>query len=488
MPFNCIWPGHQRPISQTETAYVLSFSMSEKSDIEITAERGFNDVVIRPLSAGIIPEANGRKLRFKIESAGQYSVELDGMHNPLIIFANPETEFGVSDKDKDVIYFGKGVHEVGLIELCDGQTLYIDEDAVVYGYVRAVRAKDIRILGYGVLDGSRAVRTDQTLLVPQDITRRNPETDVFTPFLSQYPVADVLNTVAGTNILDEEKDFPAYLKRLNMLESCMQIYGCENVEINGITMRDSAGFTCIIANSENVIIDSVKLVGMWRYNSDGIDFFNSKNCVLKNSFLRNFDDCVVLKGIIGWDTWSMENILIEKCVLWCDWGRALEIGAETAAPEYKNIIFRDCDVIHASAVALEIHHHDRAYIHDVLYDNIRIEYSKYDAQEVYQSSEDMEYTWSHGVPLVAVITIPKGRGYSNDYIKGNVRNIRYNNIQILTDNELEIPSICLYGLDSEHTVEKISFSNISINGKHYPMEKGLDKNNFVSEVITDEAN
>lgn len=61
-----------------------------------------------------------------------------------------------------------------------------------------------------------------------------------------------------------------------------------------------------------------------------------------------------------------ENILVERCVIWCDWGRALEIGAETNAPEYRNIIFRDCDIIHGSSVMMDIQHHNRAEIHHIL--------------------------------------------------------------------------------------------------------------------------
>ena len=36
---------------------------------------------------------------------------------------------------------------------------------------------------------------------------------------------------------------------------------------------------------------------------------------------------------------SNENIITDNCVLGCDWGNTCEIGIETAAPEYKNIVF-----------------------------------------------------------------------------------------------------------------------------------------------------
>ena len=39
----------------------------------------------------------------------------------------------------------------GLIELKSGQTLYVDEGAVVYGMIYAQDARDIKIMGRGIL-------------------------------------------------------------------------------------------------------------------------------------------------------------------------------------------------------------------------------------------------------------------------------------------------------------------------------------------------
>ena len=55
----------------------------------------------------------------------------------------------------DVIYYGRGVHDAGLIALKSNQTLFIDEGAVVYGRVTARDARHARIIGHGILDGNR---------------------------------------------------------------------------------------------------------------------------------------------------------------------------------------------------------------------------------------------------------------------------------------------------------------------------------------------
>ncbi len=50
----------------------------------------------------------------------------------------------------------------------------IDRDAYLYGSFRAVCAENIDILGYGVIDGSREVRTDESRLLLNDYTAPLP--------------------------------------------------------------------------------------------------------------------------------------------------------------------------------------------------------------------------------------------------------------------------------------------------------------------------
>lgn len=480
MPFNRYWPGRQRPIEQTEQASFLTFTMDEPVRLELTASKEFHEAVIRPKSRGILPEIDGKTLRFTIEQCGQYTVELDGVHHALHIFANPEKDFGVSPDQENVVYFPPGVHHSGMIHLKSNQTLYIDQDAVVYGAVLAVGAENIRILGYGILDGSWEKRENPSMLVPQDFFRRNPAFDFCSPNLQGQRLEKPIYPVSGSVLLQDDEQFIKYLQDWNMLYSCIHLYGCSNCEINGLVLRDSPGFTLIEANCTNAVCDNIKLIGMWRYNSDGIDIFNSRNCSISNSFLRNFDDCVVLKGIPGWDTWNMENILVENCVLWCDWGRSLEIGAETCAPYYRNIIFRDCDCIHNSSVVLDIQCCDRAEVHQILYEDIRVEYSHYDRKEVYQHSDDETFRSQRNVPQLIYAGFGGDMFYSNDRIKGNISRVTFRNIQVLSDTAM--PSVTLEGYDAEHMVSNVTIESLTFNGEPVTDPAAICTNQYTSGV------
>ena len=55
VPFNRRWPGHQRPVDQTELVSFLSMSATEPLDFEAELPQSTESVVIRPISLGIEP-------------------------------------------------------------------------------------------------------------------------------------------------------------------------------------------------------------------------------------------------------------------------------------------------------------------------------------------------------------------------------------------------------------------------------------------------
>jgi hypothetical protein len=426
MPFDVVWPGHQRPLDQTEEAAFLSVLSDEAITVEVCrsatvgAIRPDSDVTVRPLRHGIKAEIYNGTARFTLPGPGQYSVEIDGIHAPLTIFVDPPTDFGPKE-GPGITYYGPGVHDVGEIRLRSNETVYIDEGAVVYGGIIAEDAVNIRLVGYGILDNSRSVRAENAAYVEP----------------KKYPLGN------------------------------MKLYRCVNAEIRGVVLRDSGVWTATMFHCDNVRFDRCKAIGMWRYNSDGFDFVNSANCTVTNCYLRNYDDVIVLKGLKGWDTRNVENILVKNCVTWCDWGRNLEIGAETCADEYRNILFEDCDCIHGAHILLDIQNGDRAFVHDLTFDNIRCEYSKYQTQPIYQSSEDMRYapdTSKPYLPLLMKAHLYRGV-WSKDMLFGRNRNITFRNIQILADEGLSMPPSEFSGADETHLTEDIRIENLTFNGK-----------------------
>ena len=443
-PFNRRWPGHQRQEEQSEAISFLSLSTDEPLSFEIIPKEPFEEVKIRPRSLGIEPRVENGAIRFTLDKSAYFTVEPYSRGRALHIFADPIATYDVTPNTPDVLYFGKGEHNVGQIELCSGQTLFLDEGAVVYACVRAIDAENIKILGRGILDNSK-----------------NKETILFEASAEGNEMA----------VSNAERQHTIELKY------------CKNIEIDGITIRDSLVYNIRPTGCENLSIRNVKIIGCWRYNSDGIDMHNCQNVHIANCFLRTFDDAICVKGFDCYYKGDVEeavrqamyrggkaydrfsNVLVEGCVIWNDWGKALEIGAETRAEEIHNIIFRNCDIIHLCGPVLDCMNVDYADVHDVTFSDIRIEADETIPAPLIQKNN--RETYQNPDPDYMPDTIRVEVTYHPEYSaggnrRGKNRNFRFHRIHVYGD---KAPRFYFKGYDATHKTENISISDFYFNGE-----------------------
>ncbi len=441
-PINRRWPGHQRSVEETEIAGFVQFETDGPAEIRVTPRRLGQSVTVRPLSRGVTPRVEGGDILFTLPGPGQYTLEMDGSHRALHLFADPVTSFPVDPKDPSVIYFSRGVHTPGAIRLASGQTLYLDEGALVYGRIEATDAHDIRILGHGILDGSR-----------------NTE--------------EILSEMGTEQQEAYEKGWavPNALRR-----HTVELSYCDRVETRGITIRDSLVYNIRPVCCRGLTIDDVKIIGSWRYNSDGIDMHNCQDVVIRNCFVRTFDDSICVKGFdytqdesdmlhggVLYDTF--QNVLVENCVIWCDWGRSLEFGAETRARDISRVTFRRCDLIHNAHIAMDVQNVDYAHIHDVLFEDIRVEYEPVTQRPRLQTAD-----WDYFEEDPASDYLPALMGchvlYIPEYSAGGSRRgvnsrITFRRIHVTAP---AMPPSAFTGYDPDHMSHHILIDGLTLNG------------------------
>jgi len=445
VPFNRRWPGHQRDISQSEPIQFLSLATDEPLDFEITPTRDFDPagLKIRPRSLDIKAQVENGVIRFTLPHAAYFTVEAYGRNRALHIFADPMPAYNVDKSDASVLYFGAGEHDVGMIELQSGQTLFLDEGAVVYACVRAEDAENIRILGRGILDNSR-----------------NKEEILFEANAEG-------NREAVKNA-----------KRRHTVE----LRYCTNVEIDGITIRDSLVYNIRPTACRNLKIRNVKIIGCWRYNSDGIDMHNCEGVRIRDCFLRTFDDSICIKGFDCYYEGDVEaavkadmyrngqsydtfrDVIVERCTIWNDWNKALEIGAETRAEEICDVTFRDCDIIHSTNVALDCANVDYADVHDITFRDIRVEMDEQIPRYRIQKSDNEVYenTDPDYMPYLISAIVEFHHEYSaGGTRRGKNRDMRFENIHLLSPRA---PRLRFKGYDEAHKTENITIKNLTHNG------------------------
>ena len=404
-----------------------SFDM-KKGPVKVTVsvEEPIYSVKILPTSFGIMPAIKGNTVSFEVSKHQHITVEVNGDHiRSLHLFVNPEETDIPDPNDPDVIYFGPGIHEITSVSVIgDNKTVYIAGGAVVRGILSdeepgrrgasfVLRGKNISFRGRGIFDQGLVPRTRgrQTMSVTVD------------GFL-----------------------------------------------LEGVVLCNSSTWTVSLRDCNNVHINNLKLFGH-RANSDGIDINSSLDVLVENSFLRTWDDLIVVKTLRG-SNQDAGRIHVRKCVLYNEIAHALSIGAELTR-NVEDVLFEDCDIIgdHGREWTLRIYHTDKALIKNVRFENIRIE-----------ESVKFASLWIN----TAIWTTDAERGHIEDVV---FRNITVNNAGYPLHKEFEF-----LGFDAEHAIKNVLIENVVINGRKVVQEdivinprgnvkEGIVLNDFVYDVI-----
>ncbi len=421
VPFNQVWPGYQRSVNQTEEAGWIRIYGDEAVTVTVKCLLPIQKAVLRPLSKQVQPVQQGDTLTFTLTQNGSYVLEPNGEHNALhIFFDTPQTW---PEKENATFYFGPGVHFPTLLTLHSGDSVYLDPEAIVFTAVYARDAENVHIFGGGVLDDSGEERLDEACY--EGHSKGN-----------------------------------------------LRMYNMRKLRIEGVVLQNSANWVLALYDSEDVVIDGIKIVGQWRYNTDGIDLTNTSRVLLQNCFVRSFDDTIVVKAI--YNHTACRDIRVEHCVLWCGWGKTLELGLETSAIEYCNISFIDCDLIHNDTGALAISNGNYADIHDILYRDIRVEYNADSMTNKLQASPEDIYEGQpgHMAHLLRIRNSKFAQGY--DYITiaderdanyGQCHAITYRNIQVQLDEGLPMPTVHFISESDTAPITDITVDGLFVNGK-----------------------
>ena len=423
-PINCRWPGHQRPEYQRDLSYFVRFEADEDAEIVVKWKNPVRSAVLKPRSSGQVLSVCGDEIRFVSKETGGSVLVLDGFRHTIHFFRDVPQKNAQKPEGETVLYFGPGVHDIGIMQLQSGQTVYIDEAAVVYGGFHAENAENIRICGRGILDNSRCKEKILREIAPD------------------YSDADSLNAER---------------------EHMVQFNRCKNVRIEGIVLRDSLLYNITTFACSGFYVENVKLIGNWRYNSDGIDMHNTTHARVTGCFLRTYDDSVCIKGNVNYGD-DCADILVENCVIWNDWGNALHVGVETCAEKMHDITYRHCKVIRVTGSALNIGNVDYGDIYNVLYEDIDIELDEDCQLSIIQRQENqpLPALSEKGafLPPVFVFQLFWHHEYSVGDRRGKIHNVTFRDIRITSPGEINSSA-----WSTADPISDITFENITLNGE-----------------------
>ncbi|MHB0936004.1 MAG: glycosyl hydrolase family 28 protein [Armatimonadota bacterium] len=421
-----------RPDPAGERASFAIFDMTAPVTVIVRPIRPFTSAVVLPDRTGIVLEVADGCIRFTLDRPRHLTVLLDGTDQLALhlFISEPEKETPNPD-DPNVIYFGPGLHEVDTIKVQDGQTVYLAGGAVVKGVLRP---------------GEEGVYSEQwkvtfyhgTVLAVSGVTGAR---------------------ICGRGILDGSLvPHPGH--------QLVAIHQAEDIRVEGITLRDSPNWDMIIAKSRNVRVNDVRIVS-GRLNSDGINSVNSRDVQIRRCFVRNHDDSIVVKTLEP--DLPAEDILVEDCTVWSDWGYSFGVTYETRAPIHR-VTFNRCDIVYARHWCLGVHLSDSATVSEIAFRDI----------DIADLATAPRLAGAHAAlaPEPRLLRINIGRDvWGKDQEAGHVRDITVDGVAL---HGAVIPPSEIFGYDAEHQVEHVAIRNVWLNGEAVKPE--LTRNEFVSEI------
>lgn len=250
-----------------ENASMSQFGFSGGVEVAVTYNNGvIRTARVRPLSHGITPQVDGATLTFRLDTPRNLSVEVnDDIFHNLHLFANPLETEKPRKKDKNVLYFGPGVHhfENDTFVVPSGKTVYVSGGAVLMGQILIDGVRDVKVIGRGMVDhsvkmgiriaNSRNVYVEGLFATQcatggsDSVTIRNVKS------ISYYGWGDGMNVFASNNVLHDG----VFCRNS---DDCTTVYGtrmgfvggCKNITMQNATLWADVAHPIFIGIHGNV--------------------------------------------------------------------------------------------------------------------------------------------------------------------------------------------------------------------------------------------
>lgn len=182
----------------------------------------------------------------------------------------------------------------------------------------------------------------------------------------------------------------------------IQFNRCENVLLEGVSIKNSPFWTIHPYLSKDVVIRDIKVYAHG-HNNDGVDPEMSQNVLIENCFFDQGDDAIAVKSGRNQDAWRLhtpaKNIVIRNCTV-KNGHQLLAIGSELSGG-IENIYMDNCKVLDGAKLfhLLFIKTNERrgGYVKGIYMNNITA--GKID-NGILGIETDVLYQWKDLVPTI----------------------------------------------------------------------------------------
>jgi hypothetical protein len=343
------------------------------------------------------------------------------------------------------VIFPAGTYLSGSIELLSNITFQLEAGSVIKGspnledykkmgrtsegrntsLIYAIGATNIAITGRGSVDGNDSVFMDWNRIHPDCCF-------------------DTTYTRQGSKFVNAFPDGPSEFKSTGRPGILITFIECQNILMRDVTIRNAPNWCFHLACCNYVDVRGVSFLNSLLVpNADAIDISNCKNVNISDCIMIAADDGIAISPCAdGFCKEETENINVSDCTIT---SRSAGIRIGWAEKSIRKCTFQNLVIYSNRGIGIFVKHDE--VIEDLLFNNIVINTRLHTG------------FWGIGDPI-HISEIPLGTWYGvpqNLTKFGVVRNIRFSNINIVSEN-----CINLYAYH-KNSIQNIDFTNI----RHY---------------------
>ncbi|MGA9382763.1 MAG: glycosyl hydrolase family 28 protein [Phormidium sp.] len=423
------------------TSYV-QFAFAGKVDIEITADEAIEKYTLSPKSYEIPTNRNQNTISFSLTEPRKLILhQPNSLDGKLFIFPEPLEEkppnigdinvinvlnYGVDNTGKQeateliqtaidevsaqkgILYFPAGVYKIRQLNLKSNLTLYLAPGAVLEatkeidpsygkGLIQIENAENVKVLGRGVINGNGS-----------------------------------------------------YWRSRGGWYSLILLKNAKNILLQDTLLLDPAVANVWMSYSENVNVYNVKILADPEpefLNTDGFDFWSSRNITIDNVLYKGTDDATSHGGDKNGAIQNNENINVINSVFYG--GNGFKIGTTAKQDLIRNVTYENIDVVFANEFS-GLWPISGASFENIYFKNIRVE----DILNTPQTDKAASlFQWQ--------IKVPRWQPESSVDRLGSIRNVYINNLKV---DDRGGANSRFQGYDTARNINNINFDNLSIAG------------------------
>jgi polygalacturonase len=207
---------------------------------------------------------------------------------------------------------------------------------------------------------------------------------------------------------------------------------CKNVTVSGIHIEESPNWTLAFLNSDHIQVNALTITNnMLIPNSDGVDFYDSKNIVISNCMIQAGDDAIAIV--------SSSHLTASNCILQSR-SSGIRVGYNVWTTNNSGDLLFNNITIHDSNRGIGIFQRQKGDMENMVFSNISISTRLHSGQ-----------WWGHG-EAIHISSVP-GLGSKET---GSISHVHFSNI--IASSEA---GIVMYAT-AKDLIKDISFDNLDL--------------------------